>query len=181
LITLSLPKIAYSQLFFVARLYQLSKAEFRCCGPCQSSGRSARVRYETFDSHAEPCISRCSYSRSHMVLRPGELPKLLREPSTITTTILRTLENCGRQKPPTMAAREGQGTQLSSDDGKTKRKPWVPGHSAESTSYGYSVSASYAAILSRTLASTMCRINRRFLSTNASLSARQLSSNTPTA
>jgi hypothetical protein len=33
-------------------------------------------------------------------------------------TNLRTLENSGRQKPPTMAAREGQGTQLSSDDGK---------------------------------------------------------------
>jgi len=59
--------------------------------------------------------------------------------------------------------------------------PRVLGHSAESTSYGLSVSASYAAILSATLASMMCRINRRFLSTNASLSARQLSSNTPTA
>lgn len=51
----------------------------------------------------------------------------------------------------------------------------------ESTSYGLSVNASYAAILSATLASMMCRINRRFLSTKASLSARQLSSNTPTA
>ena len=45
----------------------------------------------------------------------------------------------------------------------------------------FSLSVSYAAILSRILASAMCRINRRFLSTKASLSARQLSSNTPTA
>lgn len=49
-----------------------------------------------------------------------------------------------RAKPPACQLsypsqnREGQGAQLSRDDGKIKRKPWVPGHSAESTSYGWS-------------------------------------------